>query len=136
VSLATVFVLHIFLPGVKIISAPWNLGGVVVLVAGIVLNLMADASFKECETSVKPLGDTTTLVTTGAFRVSRHPMYLGFVLILLGAVILAGSATPFLVVAVFFAIIDAVFVRFEEKKLSHTFGSAWWAYKANVRRWI
>jgi protein-S-isoprenylcysteine O-methyltransferase Ste14 len=63
-------------------------------------------------------------------------MYLGFVLILLGAAILAGSATPFLVVAMFFAFIDTVFVRFEEKKLSRTFGITWSAYMANVRRWI
>jgi protein-S-isoprenylcysteine O-methyltransferase Ste14 len=135
-SLATILLLHLFLPGATAISAPWNLLGVVFLSLGIVLNLMADRSFKECETSVKPLGDTTTLVTTGAFRVSRHPMYLGFVLILLGAAVLAGSATPFLVVAMFFGFIDTVFVRFEEEKLSRTFGTTWSAYTANVRRWV
>jgi protein-S-isoprenylcysteine O-methyltransferase Ste14 len=50
--------------------------------------------------------------------------------------ILADSATPFLVVAVFFAFMDTVFVRFEEKKLSRTFGGAWSTFRADVRRWI
>ena len=136
VSLAAIVVLHIFLPGIRIIPAPWNLLGVFLLLAGVVLNLMADRYFKERGTSVKPLEESAFLVTTGVFRLSRHPMYLGFVLILVGAAALAGSASPYLVVAVFFAFMDTVFVRYEEKKLSRTFPSAWSAYKADVRRWI
>ena len=136
VSLAAIVVLHFFLPGIRIIPAPWNLLGVFLLLAGVVLNLMADRSFKERGTSVKPLEESAFLVTTGVFRLSRHPMYLGFVLILVGAAALAGSATPFLVVAVFLAFMDTVFVRSEEKKLSRTFESAWSDYAADVRRWI
>jgi protein-S-isoprenylcysteine O-methyltransferase Ste14 len=106
------------------------------LVTGVVLNLMADRSFKESQTSVKPLDETSALITTGVYRISRHPMYLGFVLILLGAAVLAGSAMPLLVVVVFFVFMDSIFVRFEETKLAQTFGDAWLDYKANVRRWI
>ncbi len=120
-SLATIIVLHLFLPGAKIISAPWNLLGVVLLAVGMVLNLMADKSFKERETSVKPLEESACLVTTGVFRLSRHPMYLGFVLILIGAAILTGSLTPFLVVVVFLVVMDTVFIRFEEKKARANF---------------
>ena len=122
VSLATIVVLYLFFQGVRVTPTPWNFLGFVPLAVGAVLNLMADRSFKKGGTSVKPLEESTSWVTTGVFRLSRHPMYLGFVLILLGAAILAGSATPFLVVAVFFAFMDTVFVRFEEKKLSRTFG--------------
>ncbi len=135
-SLATIIVLHLFLPGAKIISAPWNLIGVLLLAVGIVLNLIADKSFKERETSVKPLEESARLVTTGVFRLSRHPMYLGFVLILLGAAVLSGSMTPFLVVLVFLVFMDTVFIRFEEKKLAQTFGDAWLDYTHLVRRWI
>jgi protein-S-isoprenylcysteine O-methyltransferase Ste14 len=135
-SLATIIVLHLFLPGAKIISAPWNLLGVLLVAVGIVLNLMADKSFKERETSVKPLEESARLVTTGVFRLSRHPMYLGFVLILLGAAVLSGSMTPFLVVLVFLVFMDTVFIRFEEKKLAQTFGDAWLDYTHLVRRWI
>ncbi len=135
-SLATIVVLHLFLPLAKVISAPWNLVGVVPLLGGVALNLMADKSFKVCGTSVKPLEESTFLVTTGAFHLSRHPMYLGFVLILLGAAVLSGSTTPFLVVIVFIVFMDTVFVRFEETKLVQTFGDAWLDYTARVRRWI
>lgn len=136
VFLASIVVLHLFIPGAKIISAPWNSLGFVPLVAGVVLNLMADKSFKQHQTSVKPLEKTNALITTGVFRISRHPMYLGFVLILLGAAVLSGSSTPCLVVVVFFFFLDSTFVRIEETKLAQSFGDAWLDYKAGVRRWI
>jgi protein-S-isoprenylcysteine O-methyltransferase Ste14 len=136
VALTVIVVFHLFLPGVKLIPGPWNLLGVLPMAVGVVLNLAADRAFKEARTSVKPLGETRTLLTDGAFRFSRHPMYLGFVLILLGAAALAGSLSPFFVVLGFSVIMDVVFIRFEEKKLEQTFGNAWSDYQATVRRWL
>jgi protein-S-isoprenylcysteine O-methyltransferase Ste14 len=135
-SLVTIVALHLFIPGARVVPTHWNVLGAFPLVVGVVLNLIADTSFKQHQTSVKPLGETSALVTSGTFRISRHPMYLGFVLILLGAATIAGSATPFLVVVGFFVFMDIVFVRFEELKLAQTFGDAWLDYKAEVRRWI
>ena len=63
-------------------------------------------------------------------------MCLGFVLTLLRAAALSGSATPFIVVLAFWTFMDAVFVRYEETKLAQAFGEAWLAYEARVRRWI
>lgn len=136
VSLVSIVVLHLFFPGAQIMPTPWNALGMIPVVMGVVLNLLADRSFKVHQTSVKPMRETTALITGRVFLLSRHPMYLEFVLILLGAAILAGSATPFLVVAAFFAIMDSVSVRFEKKKLSRTFEWAWSEYAAEVRRWI
>ena len=65
--------------------------------AGIVLNIVADRAFKQRKTTVKPFQESASLVTSGVYRLSRHPMYLGFVLILLSMAIFAGSLTPMLV---------------------------------------
>jgi protein-S-isoprenylcysteine O-methyltransferase Ste14 len=135
-ALAVIVVSHLFFPATRLIPGPWNLLGIFPLAAGINLNLVADRAFREARTSVKPLGETQTLLTDGAFRVSRHPMYLGFVLILLGAAALAGSLSPFFVVLVFSVFMDTVFIRFEEKKFERTFGKAWSDYRTTVRRWI
>ena len=88
------------------------------------------------ETTVKPLEEPTELITTGAFRVSRHPMYLGFVTVLLGIAVLMGSLKPYAGVFVFAIFMDVILIRFEEKKLEDTFGEAWFEYKKKVRRWI
>ena len=83
-SIAIMLLLHFLLPGMRVLPFPWNLFGVIPLVLGIAMNLVADKSFKKNETTVKPLEESTVLITDGVFRVSRHPMYLGFVFILLG----------------------------------------------------
>ena len=135
-SIAVMVSLHFLFPGVTDLVFPWPLLGVIPLALGIGINLVADRSFKQHNTAVKPLEKSTALVTHGVFRVSRNPMYLGIVLILLGIAIFLGSLTPYLVVFLFAIFIDIVFIRFEEKKLEETFGEAWLEYKKSVRRWI
>jgi protein-S-isoprenylcysteine O-methyltransferase Ste14 len=135
-SIAIMVLVHFLLPGTKILAFPWNLLGLISLTLGIVLNLVADRSFKNHETTVKPVEESTALITTGAFRLSRHPMYLGFVLVLFGIGLLMGSLMPYVVVLVFAIFMDMVFIRFEEKKLDQTFGEAWLEYKKKVRRWV
>jgi protein-S-isoprenylcysteine O-methyltransferase Ste14 len=128
--------LHFILPGATVSTIPWSFLGLLPLAVGIVLNLVADKSFRMHKTSVKPLEESTALITTGLFRVTRHPMYLGFVLILLGIAMLMGSLTPYLVVLIFAVFMEIIFIRFEEKKLEAAFGEAWLDYRARVRRWI
>jgi len=135
-SIAIMVLVHFLLPGTKILAFPWNLLGLISLTLGIVLNLVADRSFKNHETTVKPVEESTALITTGAFRLSRHPMYLGFVLVLFGIGLLMGSLMPYVVVLVFAIFMDMIFIRFEEKKLEQTFGEAWLEYKKKVRRWV
>jgi len=115
---------------------PWNLLGLVPLVFGVALNLIADAAFKKAHTTVKPFKTSTALVTTGVFRFSRHPMYLGMVLILLGIAILMGSFSPLIVIIIFAVLMELVFVRTEEKMLEQNFGSAWTDYQSRVRKWV
>jgi protein-S-isoprenylcysteine O-methyltransferase Ste14 len=135
-TIAIMLLLHFLLPGTRVLPFPWNLLGIIPLVLGIVMNLVADRSFKKNETTVKPLEESTALISTGAFRVSRHPMYLGFVLVLFGIAVLMGSLTPYAVVFIFTIFMDVVFIRFEEKELERTFGEAWFEYRSKVRRWI
>jgi protein-S-isoprenylcysteine O-methyltransferase Ste14 len=106
------------------------------LACGIALNLIADDAFRKAKTIVKPFEESTALVTSGVFRISRHPMYLGFVLSLIGIAVLLGSLSPFFVIPVFAVLMDRVFIQVEERMLEATFGQAWLGYKAKAGRWI
>jgi protein-S-isoprenylcysteine O-methyltransferase Ste14 len=135
-GIAIMVVLHGIAPGTRVLMTPWNALGCIPLALGIGINLAADRAFKRHATTVKPLGETSALITTGVFRISRHPMYLGFVLMLFGIAILMGSMTPFVVVPAFAVFVDIVFITLEEERLEETFGEEWLDYRRKVRRWV
>lgn len=136
VAVIIMLVLHFLFPGSMIISSPWNLLGLVPLVCGVVINLIADRAFRLAGTTVKPFEETNALITTGVYRISRHPMYLGFVLILIGLAALVRSLTTWIVIPVFIVVVDYIFIRMEEHMIETKFGRDWSEYKQKVRRWI
>jgi protein-S-isoprenylcysteine O-methyltransferase Ste14 len=136
IAIVIMAVLHLLFPVMVIISLPWNVIGLLPLLLGIGINLMADNALRKAKTTVKPFEESSALVTGGVYRISRHPMYFGFVLILIGVALIMGSLTPFLVVPVFAILIDTVFIRVEERMLEDKFGRTWLDYKKHVRRWI
>lgn len=136
VAIAIMLALHFLFPLTRIIPWPWNLLGIVPLACGLAFNLIADNAFRTARTTVKPLEESNVLVTSGVFRISRHPMYLGFVLSLIGIAVLLGSLVSFFVVPVLAVLMDRVFIQVEERVLEAEFDQAWLDYQAKVRRWI
>jgi protein-S-isoprenylcysteine O-methyltransferase Ste14 len=128
--------LHFLLPFRELIAFPWRLAGLLPLLVGLILNVLADRSLKRHKTTVKPWEKSTALVTDGVFRLSRHPMYLGMVLMLAGVAILLGSLTPWCVLLALVLLFEARFITAEESVLEGSFGEAYRAYKKQVRRWI
>jgi protein-S-isoprenylcysteine O-methyltransferase Ste14 len=128
--------LHFLFPGAAVVIYPLNLIGIVPLLAGVILNLMADKTLKDHDTTVKPFQESTVLITAGVFRICRHPMYLGMVIMLLGLAVLLGSLLPFMVIPIFAMSMELRFVRVEERMLEKRFGENWLEYKQRTRRWI
>ena len=128
--------LHFLVPVNQVISFPYRYFGLVPLAAGVVLNMWGSRLFDRTGTTIKPFESSSSLVIRGPYRVSRNPMYLGMVVFLLGAGVLAGSITPFLVVVAFAYLIDRRFIRTEEAMLEQRFGSQYASYRARVRRWV
>jgi len=136
VAIVLCVVLHFILPLGQIVVFPWRLLGLIPLVAGTVLNLMADREFKRVGTTVKPFEKSRALVRGGVFAVSRHPMYLGMVAVLMGIAVLLGSVSPFMVAPFYAVIIDRSFIAAEERMLEETFGDEYREYRRRVGRWI
>jgi protein-S-isoprenylcysteine O-methyltransferase Ste14 len=135
-GLLVMVVLHFVLSGPRIIRAPWRFLGVPVALLALWLTIRADALFKELGTEVKPFKPSSLVVDRGPFRLSRHPMYLGFLGILLGVAVLAGTTLPLLVVPVMFVLFSVRFVLPEEQHMEEQFGEAYRSYRARVRRWL
>lgn len=88
------------------------------------------------KTSVFPRKPPTTLVTTGPFRLSRNPIYLADVFILLGWLCLLGALSPLIFLPAFIALLTIRFIKGEEAALAERFPDAFASWSARVRRWI
>ncbi len=137
ISIVAIIAIHFLLPTIAgNISFPWNLLGMIPLASGVILSLVANHAFQRAGTTVKPFAESSVLVTSGTFRICRNPMYLGFVLILIGAAVLGRSVIAFSVVLAFAILIDRMFVTVEERMLAAKFGDRWEEYKRSTRRWL
>lgn len=128
--------LHFAFPIKKIVAFPYCLLGIPLIIFGGGLNVWADSLFKKHRTTVKPHEAPTALVTSGPFRLSRHPMYLGMFAILLGVAILLGSVVTFVFPVLLVILTETIFIRLEERNLEESFGESYVTYRRKVRRWI
>lgn len=108
------------------------------VMAGFLFALPAVVSFVKHKTTVSPLtpSGASTLVTGGLFRITRNPMYVGMLLILLAIVLWFGAISGLVAVPLFFLIIDRFQIRVEEKQLVKKFGQDYRDYTKRVPRWL
>lgn len=135
-AILLMILIHFLAPRLRVIAAPLNLIGLASIVCGLFLGVTGNSMFKRHGTTIKPFEESSTLVTTGVFRFSRNPMYLGIVLILIGLGVVLGTAAPFIVLPVFVWLIVTRFIIKEEAMLEAQFGDAYRDYKRHVRRWL
>jgi protein-S-isoprenylcysteine O-methyltransferase Ste14 len=110
--------------------------GIVAVSAGFGLMMWAWSLFRQSGTPIRPSDTATTLVTSGPFRFSRNPMYLGIVVMLLGIAVWVGSVAMLFAPVGFLAFMSLVFIPYEERRLREVFGDDYVSYSRRVRRWI
>jgi protein-S-isoprenylcysteine O-methyltransferase Ste14 len=105
-------------------------GGMVAMGAGI--------RFRRANTTVNPLKPqaASALVTTGIYRYTRNPMYLGLLFLLVAWAALLSSPFALLGPVAFVAFIGRFQIVPEERALSALFGAEYATYQSRVRRWL
>lgn len=121
---------------VKILNYPHNLWGIASLIIGFWIMISAHKLFTINKTTVPPEGKIKKLVIGGPYKISRNPMYLGFVLIMIGISVLIGSLISLIAPMLFVIIMNYTWIPFEEKRMEKEFGKEYRKYKQKVRRWI
>lgn len=106
--------------------------------AGTLFLLPAVMSFVRHKTTVNPQSPemASTLVTGGIYSVTRNPMYVGMLIILLAFALWLGAISAVLAVVAFVLAIDRFQIRGEEQALIRTFGKPFEDYAACVPRWL
>lgn len=111
---------------------------VAIALAGGALALAGDMEFKRARTTVNPFRpqNTSTLVTSGVYRFTRNPMYVGLALVVLGWAAFLCSAWALAGPVAFVLYISRFQIAPEERILSARFGAAYSDYVSRVRRWL
>ncbi len=112
----------------------------VLLLSGIFIMGSGIAAIFKHKTVIHPdrasLPKATTLVTTGIFRFSRNPIYLGMLIILIAWFVRLGNWIALSGTVFFVAFITQYQIKPEEVVLQQLFGEAYARYKSRTRRWI
>ncbi len=116
-----------------------NIFAILIAIVGASICGMGVASFRHAKTTVNPTKPTqvSSLVVNGIYRVSRNPMYLGFLFLLISwAFFLANVLALLLGPPVFVGYMNRFQIVPEEETLSLLFGDDFVSYKSMVRRWL
>lgn len=124
-------------PALIVARAPVLLAvGWLLLAVGILFGPGNALSFVARGTTLIPGRQPSTLVTRGAYRFSRNPMYLGVILIYAALALIMGRLGPLVLLPLPVWALNAVIIPMEESHLAAAFGEAYSAYCARVRRWL
>ena len=110
--------------------------GAVVAALGLALAFAGVAAVVRHRTTIVPHHPVTTLLTGGAYRLSRNPMYTGLAIAYLGLALLFGSWWPLALWPLMIVAVRQLVIRPEEQYLTQRFGQTYTDYQSRVRRWL
>jgi protein-S-isoprenylcysteine O-methyltransferase Ste14 len=110
--------------------------GLVIVACAIGIAIQAAREMARVKTAILPGQAASALVTAGVFNRCRNPIYLSFLLILLGTGIAISNPWMILLVPLLLFYLQERVIKREEGYLSQRFGEDYLAYRRKTRRWF
>jgi protein-S-isoprenylcysteine O-methyltransferase Ste14 len=132
------WLVSILLPGITI-PVSLRVGGLIALITvGALFSISGVVSFRKAKTSVNPLTPDacSSLVSSGIYKKTRNPMYVGFLFFLIGWGLFLSNLFSLALCASFFLYMNRFQIQPEEEILKSLFGEDFLTYKSQVRRWL
>lgn len=109
-----------------------------VAAGGILSALLGVYCFWRHKTTINPHRPdrTRALVTSGIYRFTRNPMYVGILLVLAAWALYLSHILPLLLVPLFMVYLNRFQIGPEEQRLEKRFGTDFTSYRDSVRRWL
>lgn len=111
------------------------LGGLLVG-GGLILMALAVYEMRRQRTTVIPHREAERLVTSGIFKRTRNPIYVGDALVLAGLILRWDAVLALPLVPIFVWVIEKRFIIGEENALRRKFKAQFAKYCQDVRRWV
>lgn len=128
--------LHRLVPLPLPAAVGFNVAGWILMAASGALVACAVVEFVRARTAILPEKSPTAMITCGPFRYTRNPMYLSIVLLHAGLSLVLGWLWPLLLLPLPVWVVQACFIRGEERRLEECFGEQYLQYARRVRRWL
>lgn len=103
---------------------------------GFLLGIGAFIEFMKARTTLDPHGVAKQLVTSGIYRFTRNPIYLGFLLVIVGLPLYFGLYWGILLAPFYVFLMNRLIIQHEEAYLERKFGKTYMDYTSQVRRWL
>jgi protein-S-isoprenylcysteine O-methyltransferase Ste14 len=105
---------------------------------GVLSAILGVYSFWRHHTTINPHAPqkTSFLVTTGIYRITRNPMYVGIMLVLASWALYLTHILPLILLPLFIVYINRFQIGPEERMLEQRFGTEFTSYRDSVRRWL
>lgn len=143
--LAVALVIAVAMLGISLVAPEFGLAfsgrewvAVFFTMLGGAISISGIFSFRVAGTTVNPVNPNaaTSLVSTGIYRVTRNPMYLGVLFLLIGWAVYLANPLTLIGTVVFVLYMNRFQITPEERALAAMFGEDFTAYQARVRRWL
>jgi protein-S-isoprenylcysteine O-methyltransferase Ste14 len=92
--------------------------------------------FRRSRTSMIPIRPASTLVTSGPYRFTRNPMYVGLAALTAAVALFMRTWWPILLLIPVLLTVQQFVILPEERYLRRRFGTAYESYAQRVRRWL
>ena len=136
IHVAVAFLLARFISLPLIVPPILQVIGFPLVILGFLIGMGAMMAFQRARAIARPHDSPARLVTSGVYRFSRNPVYLGFLLILVGLPLDIGSYWGFLLAPVMLFLFNRLVIEPEEALLTRKYGEEFRSYQSKVRRWI
>jgi protein-S-isoprenylcysteine O-methyltransferase Ste14 len=103
---------------------------------GFLSGIGAFIEFMKARTTLDPHGAAKQLVTSGIYRFTRNPIYLGFLLVVVGLPLYFGLYWGIVLAPLYVFLMNRLIIRHEEAYLGRKFGKTYTDYTSQVRRWL
>jgi len=110
----------------------------VLLAVGQSISISGMVAFRRAKTTMNPIkaSAASSLVSSGVYRFTRNPMYLGLLITLLAWAVFLSNPLALLFLPLYVLYINRYQIGPEERVLASLFGAEYAAYKKKVRRWL
>lgn len=110
--------------------------GLLLTFLGFLLGIGALIEFRKARTTLDPHGSSKQVVISGIYRFTRNPIYLGFLLMVIGLPLNSGLYWGILMAPLYVMTMTRLVIEREEAYLERKFKDQYTSYKSRVRRWL